>query len=100
MCVSTGKAGTPKACAISTDAVLWPTPGNASSASKLAGTSPPWRSTSNCAIACRFFAFVGARPISRMYSRITSTGRAAIAAGVGAASKSAGVTSLTFLSVV
>ena len=41
MWVSTGNAGTPKACTISTEAVLWPTPGRASSASKLGGTSPP-----------------------------------------------------------
>ena len=35
-----------------------------------------------------------------MKSRITPTSSAAIAAGVGAAANSAGVTSLTFLSVV
>ena len=42
MWVSTGKAGTPKAGDITTLAVLWPTPGSASSASKLWGTSPDY----------------------------------------------------------
>ena len=37
MWVSTGKAGTPKAWAITTEAVLWPTPGRASSAAKSCG---------------------------------------------------------------
>jgi hypothetical protein len=36
MCVSTGNAGTPKAWHMTTLAVLWPTPGSASSAAKLA----------------------------------------------------------------
>jgi len=100
MWVSTGKAGTSKACAIKTDAVLWPTPGNASSASKLAGTAPPWRATKRRAISLRRLALVGASPTSAMMAWISLTSSAAIAAGVGAASKSAGVTWLTFLSVV
>lgn len=100
MCVSTGNAGTPKACVISTDAVLCPTPGNASSASRSAGTTPPWRSTTSAAIARRCFAFVGASPTSRMSAWISATSSAAIAAGVDARAKSAGVTWFTFLSVV
>ena len=41
MCVSTGNAGTPNAWVITTLAVLWPTPGRASSSSNVRGTSPP-----------------------------------------------------------
>ena len=41
MWVSTGNAGTPKAWAMTTPAVLCPTPGRSSNASKEAGTSPP-----------------------------------------------------------
>lgn len=100
MWVSTGNAGTPKACTMITDAVLCPTPGSASSSSKVAGTPPPCRSPRRRAISLRRFALVGASPISRIRSRISSTSSAAIASGVGARSKSAGVTWLTFLSVL
>jgi hypothetical protein len=47
-----------------------------------------------------FAAFAGARPQVRMNARISATGSAAIAAGVGARSNSAGVTRLTRASVV
>src|SRR5208283_2702772 len=43
MWVSTGNAGTPKACAMTTLAVLCPTPGSSSSSANVRGTAPPWR---------------------------------------------------------
>ena len=48
----------------------------------------------------RFLALVGARPTSLMNPRISSGGSAAVSSGVLAAANNAGVTSLTFLSVV
>ena len=39
MCVSTGKAGCPKPCDITTLAVLCPTPGSISNSNKFSGTS-------------------------------------------------------------
>lgn len=100
MCVSTGKAGMPKACTMTTDAVLWPTPGSASSASKDRGTSPAWRAQRSAAMACRCLALVGASPTWRISAKMSATANAAICAGVRALRKSAGVTSFTFLSVV
>ena len=69
MWVSTGKAGTPNAWAITTLAVLWPTPGSASSDSEsgrhlAAGVDDLVRRGH------RFFALVGARPTSRITSWI------------------------------
>ena len=51
MCVSTAIVGSPKAVFKTTFAVLRPTPGSASSASRSRGTTPPCFSTS--AAACR-----------------------------------------------
>ena len=62
MCVSTGNAGSPNACAMTTLAVLWPTPGSSSSAARSRGTSPPCAATSTLAIACRFFALLPREP--------------------------------------
>ena len=89
----------PNACAITTLAVLCPTPGNASSSVKLAGTAPPWRSINNrdnSLIAC---AFRGANPQGRTIASISATVRRAIAAGVSANLNNAGVTRFTRLSV-
>ena len=99
MCVSTGNAGTPKTCAMTTEAVLCPTPGNASSSSNVRGTWPPWRSTSRRDSSRIAAALRGASPHGRTIASICATGSAAIAAGVAAAAKSAGVTWLTRLSV-
>src|SRR6266508_2404486 len=44
-CVSTARAGTPKAFPRTTLAVLRPTPGSAVNWSSVLGTTPPWRST-------------------------------------------------------
>ncbi len=99
ICVSTGNAGTPNACAITTLAVLWPTPGNSSSSANVLGTSPPWRSINSrdsSRIAC---AFLGARPHGRTIASISATVRRAIATGLSASLNSAGVTTFTRLSV-
>ena len=99
MCVSTGKAGTPKACAITTEAVLWPTPGRASNAPKSAGTTPPCRSSTRRDKLDKARAFCGANPNGRMIPRMTSTGSAASDPGSGASAKRRGVTWLTLASV-
>ena len=99
MWVSTGNAGLPKACAITTLAVLCPTPGSASSSSKVAGTRPPWRSTMSCDSARMFLAFVGESPHERTTRSISFTESLAMASGVRARAKSRGVTSLTRASV-
>ncbi len=99
MWVSTGKAGWPNAWVITTLAVLWPTPGSASSAAKSAGTSPPCSRTSCPARPFRLRAFWGASPQVRMRFWISATGRGAIASGVAARANSAGVTRFTRSSV-
>ena len=76
-----------------------PTPGSASSSAKLAGTCPPCLATSCVDRPDRYFALDGARPICLTCDCSTSSGSAAMASGVGAAAKSAGVISFTFLSV-
>lgn len=58
----TGKAGTPNPCDTTTLAVLWPTPGSASSSSRERGTCPPWRSTICWERPWRYLALLGARP--------------------------------------
>ena len=99
MWVSTGNAGTPNACAITTLAVLWPTPGRVSRAARSAGTTPPNSVQSRCARLTRALAFCGARPHERMQSCTWATGSAAIAAGVRAKANRPGVTWLTRASV-
>ena len=94
-----GNVGTPNACAITTLAVLWPTPASDSRKSHSGNTSPP-ASTIWLAAVQMFAAFVGASPTSRITSRISAGSRAAICCGVDAIANSFGVTSLTFLSVV
>ena len=99
MCVSTGNAGTPNACAITTDAVLCPTPGNSSSAPKSAGTCPPCFSTSNRDNPAIATDFCGDNPHGLINSRISSTGTAIIASGVAARANNPGVTKFTRASV-
>jgi len=99
MCVSTGKAGSPKACTLTTLAVLWPTPGSVSSVARSRGTRSPCSSTSARESAAMFLALVGARPQLRIKRWISPGFSFAIAAGVEARAKSAGVTWLTRASV-
>ena len=99
MWVSTGNAGTWKACVITTLAVLWPTPGSSSSASMSAGTSPPCLLTSKRLVVAIALALPGARPQVRIYGRIWRLVSLAIACAVGARANSAGVTRLTRASV-
>ena len=99
MCVSTGKAATPKACTITTLAVLCPTPGSVSRSAGSAGTRPPCSSSKRFESAARARAFWGASPQLRIRPSIVGAGRRAIASGVAAAAKSAGVTWLTRASV-
>ena len=82
MCVSTAIVGSPKATLSTTFAVLRPTPGSASSASRLRGTCPPWRSISSRQVSNRFFALVRNRPMVRMYSVSAGRPRARTLAGV------------------
>ncbi len=99
MCVSTGNAGTPNACDITTLAVLCPTPGSSSNSSNVRGTCPPCFSINSRESSWIALAFRGASPQGRTMALISSTVRAAIAAGLSAILKSAGVTRLTRLSV-
>ena len=67
-CVSTAIVGSPKATFSTTFAVLRPTPGSASSASRVRGTSPPCCSSRSFDIATTFFALMRKRPMVLMYS--------------------------------
>src|SRR5262250_1158189 len=81
----------PKATLSTTFAVLRPTPGSASSASRVRGTSPPC----SCAIffdrAMRFFALVRKRPMVLIKPCRRSSPSTAIFSGVSAAANNAGV---------
>ena len=66
MCVSTGNAGTPNACAITTLAVLCPTPGSSSNSANVRGTAPPCFSTRMRDSPAIAFAFCGESPHGRM----------------------------------
>ena len=91
MCVSTGNAGTPNACAITTLAVLWPTPASFSSASKSAARGRRARRRARAPIAARFFALrrrQAARADERQDLRGASS--VAIARGVGRAREQRG----------
>jgi hypothetical protein len=64
-------------------AVLRPTPGSASSASRSFGTEPPWFSTSPRAAAMMFFAFVRQKPHDVMMPSTSRCSAAASAATSG-----------------
>ena len=98
MCVSTGKAGIPYHCDITTLAVLCPTPAKLSRYFQSERTPPP--AISCWAIFLRFFALVGANPIFLIKFLIVSTSGVAINSGVFAFLNKAGVTLFTILSVV
>ncbi|KAG1435225.1 hypothetical protein G6F57_021218 [Rhizopus arrhizus] len=66
MCVSTAMVGWPNAVFSTTLAVLRPTPGSDSSASRVCGTSPPWCSIRIRQVAIVFLALVRYRPIVLM----------------------------------
>ena len=84
---------------MTTEAVLWPTPGRASRAVKSAGTSPPCFST-RMELSFEMAAdFVGESPQGRMMAKISSTGMWRIFSAVSARAKRAGVTWLTRRSV-
>ena len=99
MWVSTATVGWPKAVLSTTFAVLRPTPGSFSSASRPAGTSPPCCSSSMRDSAITFFALVRYSPMVRMWPSSPSLPSATICAGVFATSNSRAVARLTDLSV-
>ena len=99
MWVSTAMVGSPNAMLSTTLAVLRPTPGSASSASRERGTSPPCSAISFCESATTFFALVRNRPMVLIRSRTLSSPSATIFSGVGPAANSAGVALLTPASV-
>src|ERR1700709_1288584 len=74
--------GWPNAVFRITLAVLRPTPGSASSASRLSGTSPPYCSIRILHVAITFFAFVRNNPMVLMYSVTPSSPSASTLAGV------------------
>ena len=82
----------PNACAITTLAVLWPTPGNFSSASRSAGTAPSWSAKSSSLKRCMAFDFCGDKPQGRMIDLISSTLSWIICSGQSALANNAGVT--------
>jgi len=98
--VSTAMVAWPKISFSTTFAVLRPTPGSASSAARLSGTSPPWRSTSRRESAATLRALACQRPMLLISAPIPSAPKAAIALASGAAAKRAGVTLFTARSVV
>ena len=73
MCVSTGKAGMPKPCDITTLAVLCPTPGSFSRLLKLFGTFPSYFSFSILDNSEIDFDFFGPSPQGFMILYISST---------------------------
>jgi hypothetical protein len=89
----------PKPLDSTTLAVLRATPGRASSSSIVPGTSPPWRSSSRRAVACRFFAFWRNSPseADQLLDPLERRRRDRLRAGQLA--NSTRVTSLTFTSV-
>ena len=97
--VSTGNEGTPNAWAITTLAVLCPTPGSFSSASWSLGTWPEWFSTKRRESSEMALDFLGDKPHGRMILRIWSTGTCCIFSGVSAKANKEGVMRFTRLSV-
>ena len=91
--------GSPKAMLSTTFAVLRPTPGSSSSASRERGTWPPCSAISFCDSATTFLALVRNSPMVLTSSRTRSSPSAAIFAGVSASANSAGVALLTPASV-
>ena len=97
--VSTAMVGSPNASFMTTLAVLRPTPGRLCRASRFVGTSLPCSSISILESLMTFFALELKRPMVLIFSLTPSSPRATIFSGVSATAKSAGVASLTLLSV-
>ena len=99
ICVSTAIVIWLKAVFKTTFAVLRPTPGSASSASRSAGTSPPCFSSNISDIRIMFFDLVGYRLIVLTYDLRPSTPSAMMDSGVLATGYSLSVALLTEISV-
>src|SRR6185436_13678403 len=84
---------------MTTFAVLRPTPGSASSASRVRGTSPPCWSAIADAVAIMFFGWAFYNSLVRMNFDSSLTPRSAIARGVRATGNNLRVTAFTLLSV-
>ena len=99
MWVSTGKAGTPKACDITTLAVLCPTPGKASKSSKDSGTWPLCLSRIIWLKSKMALLLNGDNPQGFIISRISSMVNFTISEGLLAFANKEGVIKFTRLSV-
>ena len=99
MWVSTAIVGSPKAVLRMTLAVFLPTPGSASSSSRVCGTSPPYVSRRIAQVSNMFFALALNRPIVRMYSIRPASPRERIWSGVRARLNRTAVAALTETSV-
>src|SRR5450759_5224732 len=95
MWVSTAMVGSPNAILSTTLAVLRPTPGSASSASRARGTCPPCSATSRSDNSTTFLALLRNSPMVLISSRTRSSPSAAIFSGVSAKANSAGVNKAT-----
>ena len=98
--VSTAMVSWPKATFSTTLAVLRPTPGSASRASRSLGTWPPCRSSSSRDSSTTFFDLACHSPMLRMCAATPSTPKATMAAGSGAAANRVRPALLTATSVV
>ena len=99
MCVSTGIVDCPNALFNTTFAVLRPTPGSSSNASRCCGTVPSYFSSRAAHVARIFFTLPGYSPIVRTYAVRPSCPSARIAAGVLATGNNLRVARFTPLSV-
>ena len=84
---------------ITTDAVLCPTPGKASKASKLSGTLPSYLSHKILLSSAIALDFLGDKPQGLMIFLITSGSTKDISKGLSAKENSSGVTLFTLISV-
>ena len=85
---------------MTTLAVLRPTPGSASSSSRVEGTSPPYFSTSARAAPTILLAFMRKKPVDLIKFSTSGSAAFANACGVGYAANRNGVVKLTRTSVV
>ena len=99
-CVSTGKEGTLKHSARTTEAVFIPTPGRETKSDKLEGTCPSYLAMSNLLISNKFLALFLYNPIDLIIDSISFISALEKAYGLGKRENSLGVTRLTALSVV
>ena len=99
MCVSTAIVACPKAEFSTTFAVLRPTPGRASSASRVRGTWPPCSVTSIWQVCSRCLALLWYRPMVLMKPSRPSSPKSRIPCGVFATAYSLRVALLTLTSV-